>query len=762
MHLKSLLAIITFHCFFCCIAYTQNTTTITGSVIDASNKQPIAAVSITLNKNSSGTVTNASGAFALSVSGLSTSDTLKVSCIGYSTKYIPVSAMQKNVALNIKLEPNAVELKEAVIEARDPLKLINKAIARIPDNYYNKQHVTTGFYRLAVRKEHDFVQFSEAVFDIYNFGYGDNTSSKFKLIKVRSENDEEAMHGINLGMKPKDIFKSDAVKDVSDNDILSKDGLKYHKFHMEGITDYKGTEAYEISFDQKDGLKKSLYKGKIYLSTQNLVFLCIQYALSPKGMPYSRFGDFGMRALMKIVNIDIDIIKDETKIEYRKIGDRWVLSNFNGNTTLSFKSSRRHYEFPLTGKVDYVITNVDTTARAPFSNQESLGNNKLIEDQTTVYDSAFWKNYNIILPDYNAAEVIAKIKAAAEGTVLKKNFSNIVNKLPKDPAIRIDSMLNYYHSKGRFNGTAVIKYKDKVILNKSYGYADIDKKLQADSNTQYRIGSLSKSFTACVILQLVNEGKLQLTDSLKKYIPYYVHGNVTIEQLLTHQSGIPNYTEEDSALIDIFSKRFTLKEIAVNFCSDSLLFPSGSKFSYSNSGFVILALVAQEVTKKSFAALLRERIFTPAGMNRTYMGDDTLSVPQTHAIGYLYNKVETPYYIVNVAGAGAIVSTAGDLLKYDEALYAGTILPQDMQREMFKPRVEYNEWDAFYGYGWMIDRYQFKSSKKHIINYHPGTDMGFFCMFARQPDAKNAIILLSNAGDFPRFDLTDMILEILN
>ena len=200
-----------------------------------------------------------------------------------------------------------------------------------------------------------------------------------------------------------------------------------------------------------------------------------------------------------------------------------------------------------------------------------------------------------------------------------------------------------------------------------------------------------------------------------------------------------------------------LLEIVMKFCSDSLEFKPGSSFRYTNSGYLILAAIIENVTNKTYGQALKERIFEPLKMDNSGFGPDSIN-----SKGYWYNKPEPVYKIKNVSGAGGITSTASDLLKWDEALYTNKLLPIDKINGLFEPRSEYVDWDAWYGYGWMIDRKLFNQSKKHTIIYHPGTDFGYYTMFVRQPDNRGLIILLNNSGDFPRFDIADLILNIIN
>lgn len=720
-----------------------------GKVIHASN-EPLSGTSISIPRIGAGTVTNNAGTFVLKIPAANSGDTLHISHLGYHTDLIPVTPHRYIICT---LLPHALSLKEVVVQAEDPVHLIRRAIQRIPENYYSDGHVISGFYRTATRKEQAYIQLSEAVFDIYN-----GRKNQLSLKKMRTISDERATHGIELASRPKHLFKYDVVRDIQESGILGRSGLQDHRFVLRGVVDHQGEEAYKITFDQRDGLKKALYKGTLYISTGSLTFLSLEYGYSPKGISYARYSDMATRALMKLLDIDIDLLKDDNRVVYRKAGSKWVLSGAMNNTIFKFKSKRNHYNFTADAKLDYIVTDVDTLHPESFTAREVLGANKFIEQQDADTATDFWRDYTILLPDFDVEAAAKKIRTANEGYSIKNKVQALIRKLPKDPSLRIDSMLSWYHREGQFNGMALIRHKGKVILQKNYGYADTEKKLSADSNTQYRIGSLSKPFTAIIIRQLAGEGKLRLSDSIGTYLPEYIHGRVTIDQLLSHRSGIPNYTANPDHLVQVFSRPFTLREMAAQFCSDPLEFEPGSSFTYSNSGYLVLAWLAETVTGRSFEQLLQERICKPAGMQHT-----TITAATPHAAtGYLYGKPEPAYFPANVTGSGGISSTTSDLLKWDDALYNNILLPREAFEELLQPRAAYTDWEADYGYGWMIDRYMFGISKHHTVTYHPGTDVGFYSMFVRQEDAQNTIILLNNTGDFPRFEMTDLILGWLN
>jgi|GEM_PF-678471 len=733
---------------------------LSGTVISNNDRQPVSYAGINVSGTGVGTATNSNGDFILRIPEKNQSDTLLITSLGYTTKRLPLSAALATGKLQILLNRSKLELKEVTIEYRDPLKIIQKAIDRIPDNYIDQPYVTKGFYRTHTAKNDEPLQLSEAVFDIYNFGYADERANLFKLIKARGIKNLRDFKNIEVGQSPRTVSNEDIVKHIHTHEIFGTEGLKQHQFEVKGIADFKGYPAYEIVFTERKGAKDVTYRGKVFIDTKTYAFLYFDYSLSPKGAARTKMGDLSQRLLMKMMNITMAMKSGDNKISYRKVGKRWVLSDVVANSAIYIKSTMLHSDFVAKIHYNYVVTDIDTTRSPPFV--EILSNDSSIEKNSTTNGAEFWKDYTTQLPDFDVEKVVANIRSINNTLELKQAFEVKARKLPKDPTLRIDSILAFYNKNGQFNGTALVLSKGKTILSKSYGYADEANKTLAAAQTVYRIGSLSKTFCAVIINQLLYEGKLSLQAPVKTYIPYYVNGDVTIAQLLTHQSGIADYFHNDLYKAEIVSKSFSLKEMVTKFCSDTLLFKSGTNFSYSNANFSILALIAEEITGKPFSSLLSERIFVPLQLNNTYLGKPNRPNDR-QAVGYIEKFVpEVKYDVADVTGAGGMFSTAEDLAKYHSGLLTDKLLPKDAKVEMLKPRVEFLDYRAWYGYGWMIDKDYFGASKKHVISYHPGTDLGFFTMFAREEDTDTCIVLLNNTGDFPRFDMTDLILNALN
>jgi CubicO group peptidase (beta-lactamase class C family) len=247
---------------------------------------------------------------------------------------------------------------------------------------------------------------------------------------------------------------------------------------------------------------------------------------------------------------------------------------------------------------------------------------------------------------------------------------------------------------------------------------------------------MTKQFTSAIILQLEEQKKLSLQDSLTKYIPDYPNGNkITIEELLTHTAGVYNYTNDAAFMKNESMHPISRDSLIVRFKYKPLDFTPGEKFSYSNSGYELLGYIIEKVTGESYFQAVRQRIFQPLHMDHS--GFDFTDLPSPDkAIGYSPPKATTSAPIVDSSvsfAAGAIYATVGDLYKWDRALLAGKILSQASQQKAYTPHL------ANYGYGWMIH----VVDGKKVVE-HGGGITGFVSYIKRIPDDETCIIILDN------------------
>jgi CubicO group peptidase (beta-lactamase class C family) len=329
---------------------------------------------------------------------------------------------------------------------------------------------------------------------------------------------------------------------------------------------------------------------------------------------------------------------------------------------------------------------------------------------------------------------------------------------------KIDALLQSYTERNKFSGNVLVAKGGEVFFENSYGLANRTFGIPNFGNTKFRIASLTKQFTAVLIMQLVEAGKLDLHTPITTYLPYYREdtGNIiTIHHLLTHTSGLPNYTQRDDFFPKISRLSYTHQEFVEKFCSDSLLFEPGTQFKYSNTNYYILGAIIEEVTQKSFAEVLQKRILDVVGMKNTGV-EKSSSIIKNKANGYNFNLgtyLNADYIDILSAAfsAGAMYSTTGDLLLWNRALlFTDTLLTQESREIMFSPFLEN------YGYGVGITTFFHQELDKdmHFI-FHQGAINGFRSIMTYIVGDDILIILLNNNFDTDLNPINNAIFSII-
>jgi len=337
-----------------------------------------------------------------------------------------------------------------------------------------------------------------------------------------------------------------------------------------------------------------------------------------------------------------------------------------------------------------------------------------------------------------------------------QTLSKSEKRQPLPPAYeKIDDMMQAYVSLYQFNGTVLVYEKGKIILHKGYGLKNATDSEANDRNTIFQLGSVTKQFTAAVILKLEAQGKLKLSDKINNYFPTLAHSDkITIEHLLTHTSGIYNYTN-DSKFMNGEAVKPASKEKIINLFKDKPLdFEPDTKFSYSNSGYSLLGYIIEDVSGKKYEQVVRELILQPLKMNHS--GFDFVGLKdKDKATGYLtYNeKLKLPAVLVDSSvsfSAGSMYSTARDLLIWHKSLMKNEVLNAAEQDRAYTP------YKSNYGYGWLIDSI---FGKRRIA--HGGGIFGFLSSFVRVPQNDLCIVLLCNSNSARLESIHPKILAIL-
>ncbi len=315
-------------------------------------------------------------------------------------------------------------------------------------------------------------------------------------------------------------------------------------------------------------------------------------------------------------------------------------------------------------------------------------------------------------------------------------------------AAKIDQFMTLCSQYGQFNGSVLVAEKGEVIYKKGFGCADMEWEIPNQPDTKFRIGSLTKAFTSALVLQLVEQGKLKLDGKITDYLPDYPKkqgDRVSIHQLLTHTSGIPDYG--DFPDYRNFSRNpFTTESLLRLFADSALRFEPGSKFSYSNSGYFLLGVIIERITDKPYERILQENILSPLNMiNSGYDHQDTIL--KKRASGYekkTGHYVNAPYLDMSLPySAGSLFSTVEDLYLWDQALYSDKLLPMQSRDCMFRAYIP--AYGKGYGYGWVIGKDAVGNSNDSVfVIEHGGTISGFSALISRIPSEKDLIVFLSN------------------
>jgi CubicO group peptidase (beta-lactamase class C family) len=293
-------------------------------------------------------------------------------------------------------------------------------------------------------------------------------------------------------------------------------------------------------------------------------------------------------------------------------------------------------------------------------------------------------------------------------------------------------------------GAAVVVVKDgHVIFRKGYGMANLELKTPMQPDMVFEIGSVTKQFTSTAILILTDQGKLSLDDDLHKYLPDYPDkgAKISIENLLTHTSGIKSYTN-DLKWRSMWRQDLTVQQIIDITKDDPLEFPPGTKWKYDNTGYILLGAIIEKVSGLSYADYIRKNIFEPLGMKHSYYGSNSAVIPG-RASGYsrdggnwvnaAYLSMSQPY------AAGSLMSSVDDLAIWDAAVSAGKLLSKASWDRAFTPYKLANGNDTHYGYGWSTDAYD-----GHSIVRHNGGIFGYVSEVVRLPDDHVYVAMLTN------------------
>lgn len=300
-------------------------------------------------------------------------------------------------------------------------------------------------------------------------------------------------------------------------------------------------------------------------------------------------------------------------------------------------------------------------------------------------------------------------------------------------ADHLDSLMKAKHQAGDFNGTVLVALNGKVKYRKALGIADSGRQLKAD--TPFYLGSLAKQFTGMAILMLQKDKKLSIDDKVVEHLPELPEfmSEVTVRNLLNHTSGLPDYYSMGKYVDSMTNDK--VMEVILDL--KGLEFPPGQKYSYSNTGYVLLSILIERVTEKSFRQFIKWKIFDPIGIENSEVFDGTQPKMSRRARGHTKSG-EADDYKALTTGAGGIYSNIDDLFLWDQALYGKNLIKSEVLSQAYAPAILSNGQPSYYGFGWVLE------ARNPQIVQHSGSLVGFRTYFYRDLEHKNTIILLSN------------------
>jgi len=311
-------------------------------------------------------------------------------------------------------------------------------------------------------------------------------------------------------------------------------------------------------------------------------------------------------------------------------------------------------------------------------------------------------------------------------------------------ADQVDDYVRRQSAERHVPGVAVAVIKNgKVVKIKGYGVASVEFNVPVTVDTAFEIGSVSKQMTAAGIMLLVEDGKVSLDEKVSAYLPNAPEAwrDVTVRHLLTHTSGVKSYSSLDG--FELF-RHLKTDEFIKALSPHPLEFVPGERNIYSNSGFTMLGHIIQLRSGKSYMEFMRERIFTPLGMMRTFDRDPQFIIPN-RAVGYEWDVDHLEGRdgnLTDLMGAGSIVSTISDMVKWDAALNGRTFLKPESRTEWWKQFTFTNGKPSVYGFGWRIS-----NVRGHLLIGHTGQTAGFGAANFRYVDDGVTVIVLTNLGE---------------
>ncbi len=383
----------------------QNFIQVRGSIYNKKSGEFLPFANVSLLGKSIGTVTNEEGNFNLKIDYMNMADTLVVSYIGFRNSYIPVKQLSL-INNKIYLEEDLVQLKEVVIRVNDARAILKESVNKIKDNYYTNPYYITSFYREIVKNKDELESISEAIIKVYKSPYLGLFSDQIKLIKSRKN--EYITKDDTISLKLKGGLYASLYLDAIKNPMyfLKEEYFHLYNYHISTITKFDDGSAYVIDFKPESYLEENSYEGKIYVNTESLAIVAIDFSITPKAI--EKVGNklvvrkkFGTRVKPTKVNYIIN---------YRNLNNKYYINLARGELHFKVKYKRKLFSTDFKTVFEFASNNIDTIDVKRFDRVETISTHDVFIDEDFQYDHQFWGDYNYISPDETLEDALVRIQ----------------------------------------------------------------------------------------------------------------------------------------------------------------------------------------------------------------------------------------------------------------------------------------------------------------------------------------------------------------
>ena len=402
---KTLITLVLLLC--CTFCFAQDSRRISGKVIDQTTGEPLGFSHVGIFNTSYGTVANLEGDFSLIVPEEHKDSKLSASYLGYELISIPISSIEPEKELVIKLKSTVTELPELVIRTKEK-SIIEEAIEAIPKNHDQNEMQLRAFWRASIQNEFkEYMQMTEYAFDMFRHGVAGEESNAMKILHGRVARDTSFFREIGnmqIGVKPPTLFINSLLKE---HPILDKKVIKKHTYSITDVTSYNDRAVFVVSFEPKKKAKGSLFEGQILLDSESLAFVKISFK---KIMEQPERVFKGMSTASMLAGLGKSTLEAYTnELNYQLVDGRWYLSHAKYDIDWIMRRNKESIVKPVKFKADFVVTNIQKKDIQVPPEDQLASSKGLLERQLTASTGDFWKEYNYLKADNDFEELFQGI-----------------------------------------------------------------------------------------------------------------------------------------------------------------------------------------------------------------------------------------------------------------------------------------------------------------------------------------------------------------